>query len=309
MIPILLVLVAGLFACAPAQGGPPQADDTSALLTLPPPTLAPTPTASQDSGHNAVSNAATPTPVSSAVAESNTPPEPTATAAATPSPTPTATAVPEPSPTPTAARVSTSPEDEARVDDFLDDFISISYEASFDIPSEFAEGGYPVAATVSGWVTMGTIDNPTSQWLMNIDMTKPVKRSIEVVSLPNTFNMYLHDLDANKWYFLPENSSEVDTGPVEDISQVWSYGMVFSLLPPGDAQQTPDGYVRKIEVPAFGTVTVTYGQEYTLETLTITDPDGKQFLRARFFDLNKIHDLVPYEPVEELLPDTYWQSQ
>ena len=54
---------------------------------------------------------------------------------------------------------------------------------------------------------------------------------------------------------------------------------------------------------------VTYDQEYTLETFTITDPDGKQFLRARYFDLNKIHDLVPYEPVEELLPETYWQSQ
>ena len=306
LIIILLVLVAGLFACAPTQGGSPQADDTPALLTLPPPDGTATPV----TGHNSVSNAATPTPASDGVAEADTPPPaPTATTAATPSPTPTATAVPETSPTPTAARVSTSPEDEAGIDDFIENFVSISYEASFDMPSEFAEGGYPVAAAVNGWATMGTKDDPTSQWFMKIEMTKPVTRSIEVVSLPNTFNMYLHDLDANKWYFLPENSSEVDVGPVEDISHLWSYAMLFSLLPPDDAQQTPDGYIRKIEGPASGTVAVTYDQEYTLETLTITDPDGKQFLRARYFDLNKIHDLVPYEPVEELLPDTYWQSQ
>ena len=300
LIPILLILVAGSFACAPSQVGPPQADGTPVLRTLPPPDTTATTTSSRVPAHNAISNIATPTPVSGAVAESDTP-----------LPTPTAIAIPRPSPTPTAttALVSTSPEDEARFDDFLEDFISISYQASFDMPSEFTEGGYPVAATVNGWVTMGTTDDPTSQFFMKIDMTKPINRSLEVVSRPDTFNMYLHDLDANKWYFLPENSSEVDVGPVEDISHLWYYGMVFSLLPPDDTQQTPDGYIRKIEITAFGTVTVTYDHEYTLETHTITDPDGKQFLRARYFDLNKLHDLVPYEQVEELLPDTYWQSQ
>ena len=223
LIPILLVLVAGSFACAPAQGSPPQADDPPALLTLPPPDATATPV----TGQNAESNAATPTSVSGAVAEANTPPPaptatdaptpspaPTATAAPTPSPAPTATDVPNPSPTPTAIHVSTSPKDEAGIDDFLENFVSISYEASFDMPTEFTEGGYPVAATVNGWITMGTIDDPTSQWFVNIDMTKPVKRSIEVLSQPNTHNMYLHDLDTNKWYFLPENSSEVDRGPL-----------------------------------------------------------------------------------------------
>lgn len=177
------------------------------------------------------------------------------------------------------------------------------------MPSEFAEGGYPVAATVNGWLTMETTEGPTSQFFMKIEMTKPIQRSIEVVSRPNTLNMYLHDLDASKWYFLPENSSDVDTGPVEDISHLWFAVMLFSGWPRDDAQQTPDGYIRKIEGPAFGTVTVTYDQEYTIETFTRTDPDDKQFFRARYFDLNKIHDLVPYEPVEELLPDTYWQSE
>ena len=156
---------------------------------------------------------------------------------------------------------------------------------------------------------MGAIDNPTSQFFMKIEMTKPIKRSIEVVSRPNTFNMYLHDLDENKWYFLPENSSKVDVGPLKDISPLWFYAMMLSAVPRDDAQQTPDGYIRKIDDPASGTVAVTYDQEYNIETLTRTDHDGKQFLRARYFDLNKIHDLVPYEPVQELLPDTYWQSQ
>ena len=177
------------------------------------------------------------------------------------------------------------------------------------MPSEFTEGGYPVAATVNGWLSMGTTEDPTSQFFMKIEMTKPIQRSIEVVSLPSTFNVYLHDLDANKWYFLPENSPEVDVGPVEDISHVSFYGMLFSAAPRDEAQQTPDGYIHKIEDPASGTVTITYDLEYTIETFAITNPDGKHFIRARYFDLNKIHDLVPYEPVEELLPDTYWQSQ
>ena len=140
-------------------------------------------------------------------------------------------------------------------------------------------------------------------------MTKPIQRSIEVVSLPNTFSMYLHDLDANKWYFLPENSSEIDVGPLEDISHLWFAPLMFSRVVHDVPDQTPDGYTLSVEFPNYVTETTTYDQEYTLETLTQTDPDGKQFLRARFFDLNKIHDVVPYEPVEELLPDTYWQSQ
>lgn len=272
------------------------------------PDTAATPTPGRATDHNTISNAATPTHISGPIAESDTP-FPTPTATAIPRPSPTVAYVPERPPTPAAAHVSKSPVDGRGTEDFLENFISISYEASFDMPSEFTEGGYPVVATVHGWVTTGTTDDPTSQWFMKIDMTRPIKRSIEVVSRPNTLNMYLHDLDANKWYFLPENSSEVDLGPVEDISHLWSYAILFSALPRDDAQQTPDGYIRKIENPAFGTMTATYDREYTLETYTATDSDDKQFLRARYFDLNKVHDLVPYEQVEELLPDTYWKSQ
>lgn len=175
------------------------------------------------------------------------------------------------------------------------------------MPSEFTESDYPVKATVDGWMTMRTSDDDSSQFFTKIDMTEPVERSIEVVSRPNTFDMFLHDLDANKWYFLPENSSAVDSGPLEDIL---SFGtMLYSTLPRSAMQQVPDGYIWKIEDPTFGSVIITYDQAYTVETFTMSDPDGKELIRARYFDLNKLLDLVPYEDVEELLPDTYWQSQ
>ena len=134
------------------------------------------------------------------------------------------------------------------------------------MPNESTESDYLVTATVDGWVTMRVDDNHGSQFFTRIDMTKPVKRSIEVVSRPATLDMYLHDLDANKWYFLPENSSAVDAGPLDDILNLWFFGMFFSTLPRDDMQQVQDGYVLKVEDPATGSSTVTYDQAYTLET-------------------------------------------
>ena len=263
------------------------------------------------SGAVAASNIPSPTPTPTATPEPTV--TPTATPVPEPSPTPTATSVPEPSPIPT---IATSPEDEARAEAFIENFISISYEASFDMPNEYAEGGYPVTATVEGWMTMSVEDTGAQFFTSNgpqsftkIEMTKPVERSIEVVSRPSTLDMFLHDLDENKWYSLPENSSAVDSGPLSDILNLEFFGMFYSILPRGEMQQVPDGYIWKLEDPAFGSVTATYDQAYTLETFTMTDPDGKELIRARYFDLNEPHDLVPYEDVEELLPDTYWQSQ
>lgn len=185
--------------------------------------------------------------------------------------------------------------------------MSISYEASFDMPIEFTESDYPVTAAVHGWVTTGT-DGTASQFFTKIDMTTPIVRRIEVVSRPSTFDMYLNDLDEDRWYFIPEISSTADSGPLEDILNLWSLGMIFSTLPRDDMQQVPDGYIWKHEDPIFGSAIVTYDHAYTLETHVLTAPDGKEVLRARFFDLNKPHDLAPYEEVEELLPATYWQS-
>ena len=315
LISILLVLIAGSFACASSQDGPQQTDDTPVLRTLPSPAPTAKPIPTRASGQITVSNIATPTPVSGAVAASNIPfPAPTPTATPDPFVTPTATAAPKPSPTPTATPVpiptiTSSPEDEARVEAFYENFISISYEASFDMPNELTESDYPVTATVDGWVTMRTSDDDSSQFFTKIDMTRPIERSIEVISRPNTLSMYLHDLDANTWYFLPENSSAVDVGPLDDILNLWFYGMLYSTLPRGSMQQVPDGYIWKLEDPTFGSVTATYDQAYTLETFTMSDPDGKELIRARYFDLNKLLDLVPYEDVEKLLPATYWKSQ
>ena len=326
LISILLVLVGGSFACASSQDGPQQTDDAPVLRASPSATPTATAIPRRTSGSIAISDIATATPVSGAVAASNIPfPTPTPTATPDPFVTPTATPVPNPSPAPTATGVpepspiptiATSPEDEARAEAFIENFISISYEASFDMPIEYAEGGYPVTATVEGWMTMSVEDTGAqfftsngSQSFTRIDMTKPVERSIEVVSRPSTFDMFLHDLDANKWYSLPENSSAVDSGPLSDILNLEFFGMLYSILPRDEMQQVPDGYIWKLEDPAFGSVTATYDEAYTLETFTMTDPDGKELLRARYFDLNEPHDLVPYEDVEELLPDAYWQSQ
>ena len=309
LISVLLALIAGSFACASDQDGPQQTNDTPVLRTLASPAPAATPVPMGVSGQTAISGTAIPATVSGTIAASNTPlPAPTPTATPYPSVTPTATPVPKPSPTPTAIPASASPEGDASSEDFLANFTGISYEAAFDMPGEFTEGGYPVTATVSGWVTTRPDDN-TSQFFTKIDMNKPVKRSIEVVSLPNTFNMYLHDLDTGQWYFLPENSAEVDVGPIEDISQLWFFAMLFSASPRDEMQQVPDGYIYELAGPAVSSATITYDQAYTLETYTLTDPEGKQLLRVRYFDLNKFQGLVPYEPVEELLPDTYWTSQ
>ena len=184
-----------------------------------------------------------------------------------------------------------SSEDEARAEAFFENFISISYEASFDMPNEFSDGDYPVTATVNGWLT-SRVESNGAQFFARIDMTKPIERSIEIVSRPATFDMFLHDLDANKWYFIPENSSAVDSGPLDDILSFGSLGMLYSTLPRGEMQQVSDGYTWKLEDPTLGSVIATYDQAYTLETFTLTDPDGKELIRARYFDLNKLHDLV-----------------
>ena len=306
LISILLVLVAGWFACSSSQDGPQQTNDTPVLRTSPSSTPTATAIPRRVSGSIII---ATNTPVSSPVATSNIPfPTPTPTATPDPFVTPTATPVPKPSPTLTTSVVPTSQEGEARFEAFVENFTGISYEASFDMPNDFTESDYPVTATVDGWMTTRTDDN-ASQFFTRIDMIKPVQRSIEIVSRPATFNMYLNDLDANKWYFIPENSSTVDIGPLDDILNLWFFGMMFSTIPRDDLQQVPDGYIWKLEDPTYGSVIVTYDQAYTLDTYIHTGPDGKELLRARFFDLNKLHDLVPYEEVGDLLPDTYWKSQ
>ena len=244
---------------------------------------------------------ATPRVVDGPTAVSNIPfPTPTATPTPNPLLTPTATPAPTAPPTPTATSVPMSPEDYERAASFMENFKSISYEASFEMPNLFTESDSPITANVNGWM----IANGTSQMFARIDMTKPVVRSIEILTR-NSFDIYLKDLDESKWYFIPENS---DTGPLEDIMSVSLLALSFSVLPTEGLEQVQDGYVWKYEDPSLGSTTVTYDQTYVLKGFTLADANGQEIIRASFFDLNKPHDILPHEK-GELLPETYWESQ
>ena len=182
---------------------------------------------------------------------------------------------------------------------FMDNFKSISYRATFNMTDDrFTESGYLIAADVEGWVTT----DPESQMFARINMTKPVERSIEVLT-HSSFDVYLNDLDGGKWYFIPENS---DAGPLEDILQLYFWGLTFSVLPTSSFERSPDGYVVTQGDPSFGTVTASYDQAYTLRSVVFSDTEGKEALRVSFFDLNKPHDIRPYQKGEGL-PEDYWE--
>ena len=134
-----------------------------------------------------------------------------------------------------------------------------------------------------------------------IDMTKPVERSMEVLT-HNSFDVYLNDLDHDRWYFIPENS---DAGPLEDILQLYFWGLSYSVLPASSFEPGPDGYVVTQVVPSFGTVTASYDQTYTLESVVFSDTLGNEVLNVSYFDLNKPHDIRPYEKGEGL-PGDFW---
>ena len=220
-------------------------------------------------------------------------PFPTAAPASTPTPTPSAIHVaPSAAPTPTD-------EDLERMSNFMDNWKSISYRATFNVTDDrFTESGYLIAADVKGWVTV----DPESQMFVRIDMTRPVERSIEVLT-HNSFDIYLNDLDAGKWYFVPENS---DAGPLEDILQLYSWGLAYSVLPTSSFEQSADGYVVTQGDPSFVTVTASYDQAYTLRSVVLSDTEGKEALRVSFFDLNKPQEILPYQKGERL-PEDYWE--
>ena len=184
--------------------------------------------------------------------------------------------------------------------DFMDSFKSISYRATYNMADDHpTEGGYPIAADVEGWV----IANSESQIFARIDMTKPVERSMEVLT-HNSFDAHLHDLDEGKWYFIPENS---DAGPLEDILQLYFWGLGFSVLPRSSFEQSADGYLVTQGDPSFGTLTASYDQAYTLRSVVFVDPKGNEALNVSFFDLNKPHGIRPYQ-IGESLPEDYWES-
>ena len=184
----------------------------------------------------------------------------------------------------------------------MENFKSISYEASLELPDRFTESDGAVTANVSGWMMV----NGASQMFARIEMTEPVERSIKVVTL-NSFDIYLKDLDEGRWYFIPENSG-TDTGPLEDILSLPFLALGFAVVPVGSMEPVQDGYVWKTEDPSWGSITASYDQEYLLKGITRADVSGREIMRARFFGLNEPDDVLPHEK-GELLPDTYWEPQ
>ena len=280
----LLILSMSATACWQTDDEPTQASYVASTATNTP---HPIPTATSPprvfEGPTAASNIAEPTAV------------PTSTPTPRPSPTPTQfsnPATPATAPTPTD-------EDLKRMSDFMDGFKSISYRATFDMTDDgLTESGYQIIADVEGWVTA----DAESQMFTRIDMTRPVERSMEVLT-HNSFDVYLNDLDEGKWYFIPENS---DTGPLEDILQLYFWGLSFSVLPTSSFEQGTDGYVVTQAAPSFGTVTASYDKAYTLKSVVFSDTDDEELLRVSFFDLNKPHNIRSYQKGEGL-PGDYWE--
>ena len=192
--------------------------------------------------------------------------------------------------------------DNERHDSFMENFKSISYEASLAMPDRFTESDGPVTADVSGWM----MSKGTSQMFARIELTEPVERSIEAVTL-NSFDIYLKDLDEGTWYFIPENS-DTDTGPLEDIMQLPFLALAFGVAPAGELERVEDDYVWKIEDPSWGVITATYDQAHVLKGIVRADSDGQEILRASFFGLNEPHDVLPHEK-GELLPEGYWEPR
>ena len=184
----------------------------------------------------------------------------------------------------------------------MENFKSISYKASLEMPDTFTESDGPVTAKASGWM----MANGASQMFARIEMTEPVERSVEVVTL-NSFDIYLKDLDEGRWYFIPENSG-TDTGPLEDIMPLPFMALLFAVAPAESLEPVEEGYVWKTEDPSWGVITASYDQRYTLKGIVRADVSGREILRASFFDLNEPHDIIPHQK-GELLPDNYWESQ
>ena len=246
---------------------------------------------------------ATPGPVSGSTAvHDNSSPTPEATAAPGPGSTPTTTSAPMPPPTPAATDVTLSPEEYDRAESFMENFKSISYEASLELPDRFTDSDGPFTANVSGWM----MTNGPSQMFAQIEMTEPVERTFEVVTL-NSFDIYLKDLDEGRWYFIPENS-DTDSGPLEDVLSLPFLALGFAIVPRGDLEPVQEGYVWKVEDPSWGSITASYDQEHVLKGITRADTDGREIMRARFFGLNETHDIIPHEK-GKLLPDSYWDSR
>ena len=300
----LLILAIGAIACSQPSAEPQQRSvQRNAPSSTPKVVHAPTAVSkiAARSSPPASTAPSGPAPVSTVVAIIPSP-TPASTAAPASRPTLKATSVPKPATTPAATSIPVSPEDIERHESFMENFKSISYEASLELPDRFTESDGPVTANASGWM----MANGASQMFVRIEMTEPVERCIEVVTL-NSFDIYLKDLNEGRWYFIPENS-DADTGPLEDIMPLPFMALLFGVAPAGELEPVQDGYVWKVEDQSWGAITASYDQAHMLKEITRADANGREILRAKFFDLNEPHRILPHEK-GELLSETYWEPQ
>ena len=225
-------------------------------------------------------------------------PAPTLEPTATPAPAPTRTPTPEPTATPTPAPLPTpTPQDGVAV--AIENLKSIAYTANLDMSDLYTESDGPVSAYLTGWLTI----DGDSQVFMQIDMSQPVDRSIEIL-LSNSFDVYLKDVEEDQWYFIPENS---DAGPLEDIVSVvfLAYaGAAASGLE--GLKPVQGGYVWKVE-DSWGSTTAVYNNEYLLQEFTVMDPDGHEQMGVTFFGHDEQYSVLTPEK-GELLPEDYWGS-
>ncbi len=216
----------------------------------------------------------------------------------TPVPLPTITPTLEPTATPTPPPLPT-PTPPSEVVVAIKDVKSIAYTANLDISDLFTESDGPVSASLTGWLTT----NGDSQIFMQIDLSRPVDRSIEIL-LFNSFAVYLRDVQEDQWYFIPENS---DAGPLGDILSAVLVAHSFAAAPSlEDLKPVQGGYVWKVE-DSWGSTTAAYNTEYLLQEFFVMDPSGHELIRVTFFGYNEQYPVLTPEE-GELLPEDYWET-
>ena len=147
---------------------------------------------------------------------------------------------------------------------------SVAFTATLDLPSWFTESGVAVAAQMTGWLTF----EPDAQIFMQIDVTRPASRSIEIL-LSNSFDVYLKDVRADQWYLLPENS-DANIGPLEDIVSAVVMSVLMSTESATDdyddflLEPIEGGYRWTSEDNLMGAMTLTFNTEYQLVSFSLT---------------------------------------
>lgn len=281
-------LVLGASACSGSNDGSQRTQKTPVADATLSPTPRPEPTA-------------TPSPVPTS---SPTPAPPTPTPTSSPALEPTATLAPTPtsSPTPEPTAGST-PQSEAAV--AFENIESLAVEAYVEMSDMLTESDGPVSAHVTGWVAL-----EEGQIFMQIDLSLPVDRSIEIV-LSNSFDVHLRDVGTGDWYVIPENS-ETDTGPLEDIIGLVFVVEAFANLPAYPEDEAVElvsvqgGYEFKAVEP-WGSTTAFYDEEYLLKDFVLKGPDGQDVVRANLSGHNEQFSMM--SPVKgEPLPEDYWDA-